>query len=166
MRCLYQKADMLVMKGRLKEAVVIMEEMLELNENDNQGVRFPLMSALIQLGETEKFKKYDKRFADDVSTSILYSRALFAFKTKGDSANACGMLKKALESNPFVIEKLFDENFQLEGVESYSPGSAEEAEVYLVHGFFAWHKTKGALEWLINTIEKITKEHLKRRNRR
>lgn len=154
MRCLYHKTEMLVLEGKTAEGVAIMEEMLELNDHDNQGVRFPLLSALIILGETEKFKKLNKTFADDkYSASILYSRALFAFKTEGDSANARKMLKEAFEKNPYVAKMLLDADTPFTGVESYSLGTPEEAEVYLMYGIFAWYKTQGAIEWLWDTTE-------------
>jgi len=160
MRCLFQKASILTMEEQTVEAVEIMEEMLELNRNDNQGVRFLLLSALITLGNTEKFEKYDKMFVDDkYSASILYDRALFAFKTEGDSEKARKMLKKAFEANPFVVEQLLDDNIQINGVESYSLGSPEEAEIYLAYAFFCWHKTEGAIEWILNeTLKMMSKQ--------
>jgi tetratricopeptide (TPR) repeat protein len=169
MRCLYRKAEILIVLEKIAEGVAIMEELIELNEGDNQGVRYPLLSALITLGETKKFKKYDKMFAEDnYSTQMFYSRALFAFQTEGNSANACKRLKQAFEENPFVVQKLFDENFQLTGVGSYSPGSPEEAEIYLAHAFFPWHRTEGAAEWLMNTLgeeDYLEKVAEKRKNR-
>jgi len=161
MRCLQQKADILVMIGKVSEGAAIMEELLELNEGDNQGVRFPLLSALIILGETEKFKKYDKMFADDkYSASILYSRALFAFKTEGNSANARKKIKNAFEKNPFVVQKLIDENFHPTGVRGYTLGSPEEAELYVMYGLIAWATTDGAVEWMLETVMKFIKKKI------
>jgi tetratricopeptide (TPR) repeat protein len=145
-----------MMKEKTAEAVAIMEEMLELNEHDNQGVRFTLLSALILLGDTEKFKKYDEMFADDKhSASILYSRALFAFKTEGNSANARKMLKEAFKANRFVVQQLIDDNSQITGIEAYSPGSPEEAQIYVDYAFLPWHETEGAMEWLLNMVVKM-----------
>ena len=156
MRCLFQKADILILEEKTVEAVALMEEILELNEGDNQGVRFPLLSALIELGDTEKFKKYDKMFADDeYSAQILYSRALFAFKTEGNSANARKMLKKAFEANRFVVDQLLEETPRIQKIETYSLGSPEEAQIYLDYAFLTWYKTKGAMEWLLDTIVTI-----------
>ena len=154
MRCLYAKSEILVLAGRTAEGAAIMEEMLELNEHDNQGVRFPLQSALIMLGETKKFKKYDKLFNDNYSAQTLYSRALFAFKTEGNSDNARKMLEEAFEKNPFVVQKLIDDDFQINDVESYTLGSPEEAKIYLMHALIAWYQTEGAMEWLVDTIKK------------
>lgn len=162
LRCLYQKAEILVMQEQLTEGVAIMEELYELNDGDNQGVRFPLLSALILLGETEKFKRYDKLFTSDKhSAQMLYPRALFAFITEGDTPNSQKLLIKAFEKNPFVVQMLLDEDFQFKGVTQYATGSPEEAEIYLMHGFFPWHKTEGAIEWLANTTENYCKKKLK-----
>ena len=155
MRCLYAKSEILVLAGRTAEGAAIMEEMLELNEHDNQGVRFPLQSALIMLGETKKFKKYDKIFNDNYSAQTLYSRALFAFKTEGNSANARKMLKKAFEKNPFVVQQLLEDDFPIKDIESYMPGSPEEAKIYLMHAFVVWYQTEDAMEWLADTIKEI-----------
>jgi len=152
MRCLQHKADMLWLLRKGAECAAVYEEMFELNDGDNQGVRFPLMSVLILLDEIEKFKKYDKIFADDCSMSMLYSRALFAFKTEGDTAKSRKAAKEAFEANNYVIAMLTDKNFQFSGVSGYTMGSPEEAEVYLLHAFFAWHETDNAIEWFINTV--------------
>jgi len=153
MTCLYSKAEILIIEGKTAEGVAIMEELLELNKNDNQGVRFPLLSALITLGETKKFKKYDKMFADDQhSAQLLYPRALFAFKTEGDSANARKLLKKAFEKNPFVVQKMGNPNYKLTSPAHYTFGSPEEADEYMIYGFIPWAKTEGAMEWLAVTI--------------
>lgn len=161
MRCLFQKAEMLVLKEKTAEGAAIMEEILELNERDNQGVRFHLLSALLTLDEIEKFKKYDKLFAEETnSTQMLYPRALFAFKTEGDSTNARKMLKKAFKENPFVVQFLLDDNFNFQVVGSYSPGSPEEANVYVEHGLIPWYKTENAMEWMVKTMEDYLKKLL------
>ena len=128
----------------------------------NQGVRFLLLSALITLDEPDKFRKYDKMYADDnLSASLLYSRALFAFKTEGDSANARKLLQKAFEKNPNVVPKMLDmldDNYKFENVEHYSLGSPEEAIIYLNYAIFAWQRIEGAIEWSVDTIGKILKK--------
>jgi hypothetical protein len=104
----------------------------------------------------EKFKKYDKMFADDtVSAQILYPRALVAFITEGDSANARKLFKKAFDANSYVVKSLLDKDFKLSGVKSFTWGSPEEAEVYLIHAIFTWYDTEGAMEWLLETVDKI-----------
>jgi len=159
MRCLFQKADIFVVIGKIAEGVEIMEEMLKLNDGDNQGVRFSLLSALIVLNEPDKFRKYNKMVADDnVSASVFYSRALFAYKTEGDSANARKLLEKAFEKNPNVVQKLLDildENYKFKNVEHYSLGSPEEAIVYWNYAIFTWKRIEGAIEWLLRTIRQI-----------
>ena len=64
MRCLHQCSFCLYAMGNTKECVKILEEMVELNPNDNQGVRDYLLLYLLEVDETEKFKKYAKQFDD------------------------------------------------------------------------------------------------------
>lgn len=59
--------------------------MLELNPNDNQGVRDFLMLYLIEIGENEKYKNYAKKYKWDNSVFSLFNAVLFSFKTKGSS---------------------------------------------------------------------------------
>jgi tetratricopeptide (TPR) repeat protein len=159
MSCLASLATMLIYKNKHKESVAIMEEMLELNPNDNQGMRHILLSVLLRLGEYEKFRKYDKMFKDEASSAaLLYNRALFLFKTEGDTVKTQKALKKAYEANPFVIVILFDEKFQIEPFNSYSIGSPEEAMAYLAYGIFAWIKDDENMEWLAKMLERILKE--------
>ena len=162
MRCLYQKANILLIYGKMEDSVDIMKEMLELNPNDNQGVRYLLLSALAMLGETDDFKKYDKMFADEESTQMLYPRALFAFKAEGNSANARKKMLKAIKANPFVVDILLDTNYKFTGSGSYTWGSPGEAEIYLMYGIFSWYKTEGALEWLVETINDFYEKETKK----
>ena len=162
LRCLYNKADILLIMGKITESVVVMEEILELNTGDNQGVRFQLLSVLIMLDDPEKFKKYDKMFADDKhSASILYSRALFAFKTEGNNAHARKILNNAFNKNPFVVQKMLDKDFKLIDVNGYTLGSPEEADIYLSYALHSWYKTEGAFDWLFETILKKLKKFTK-----
>jgi tetratricopeptide (TPR) repeat protein len=155
MRCLFEKAKMLICDAKIAESVQIMEELIELNTNDNQGVRYWLLSILLLLGDTKKFRKYDKMVADDTySAAILYSRALFAFKTEGDTPNARKQLTKAFKANPFVVHKLLEIKKVLLP-ESYNIGSPEEADQYLLYGYIPWVADKAATEWLVDVTSNM-----------
>lgn len=65
MRCLQHYSDCLYTMGKIKECVAILEDMIKLNPNDNQGVRDQLLLYLIQLDESKKFLKYSKMFKED-----------------------------------------------------------------------------------------------------
>jgi hypothetical protein len=155
MQCLYQKAFFCLMMKKTDEGINILKEMIELNPNDNQGARYLLFSALAgsPTPDVEYFKSLDKLYADDDSTQVLYPRALFAYKTEGNSAGARKKVIKAYKANPFVIDILLDEDFQPAMSGGYTPGSEEEAEDYLLYGFLTWFSNMDALEWMLDTIE-------------
>ncbi len=106
MRCLQLYSEILYLKNKKKECIDILEEMIELNPNDNQGVRDHLMLYLIELDEIKKFEKYTKMYKDDEMAFSLFNQALFAFKTEGDTVKSKKQLQKALKYNKFVGEKL------------------------------------------------------------
>jgi len=94
-RCLYaaEKRD---------EAVEHYQAMLELNPNDNQGIREVLMGCLIELGRDEDAENLFKRYEKDSMAVWAYARALLDFRKSGDSSQARKSLKKAVKNNPHV----------------------------------------------------------------
>ncbi|GHT74003.1 hypothetical protein AGMMS50262_06130 [Bacteroidia bacterium] len=151
MRCLQQLADVFLFSGNnIAEAVAILENLLELNPNDNQGARYQLFSALLELGEDDKFKKYDQIFSDEDSTFLLFNRALFAFKTKGKCTTSDNKLKAAIAANKYVAKKLLSKSQVRTVSDSYGWGDENEAKYYAIMAKKAWQKTDGALEWLKN----------------
>jgi len=148
MRCLQRYAFILKALGKVAESVAVLEEMITLNPMDNQGVREQLLLYLIELDERKKFVKYDRMFKDDTMAFSCYNRALFAFKTEGDSANAIRLLKLALLANKFVVKRLLSERPVVTKATYYSPGDAKEADYYAIYAQTVWAQTPGARDWL------------------
>jgi tetratricopeptide (TPR) repeat protein len=148
MRCLQQYADCLYTMGKVKECVAVLEEMIELNPNDNQGVRDQLLLYLLQLNEGKKFEKYAKMFKEDCMAFPLFTRALFAFKIEGESDNANKLLKKALKQNKFVTKKLLSKKPITDLADHYGYGDENEADYYAFFAQPIWQNTKGAMAWL------------------
>ncbi len=148
MRCLEQYSMNLYSLGKTKETVAVLEEMIELNPNDNQGVRDHLLLYLIELDENEKFRKYAKKYKDDSMAFPLFTRALFAFKTEGDSANAYKLLKRAVQHNMFVPARILSANPPTEYPGHYGIGDENEALYFANFAHAAWRKVEGAVEWL------------------
>ena len=148
MRCLQLYSEVLYLKNKKKECVEILEEMIYLNPNDNQGVRDQLMLYLIELDEVKKFEKYAKMFKDDEMTFSLFNQALFTFKTEGDTIKSQKQLHKALKQNKFVVEKLISGLPIFELSDHYGFGVENEADYYVDSAQHIWRKTKGAIEWL------------------
>lgn len=148
MRCMQNYADCLYTIGNVKESVAILEEMIELNSNDNQGIRDQLLLFLIQLGENDKFVKYAQMFKKDSLAFPLFNRALFAFKTEGDSKNAVKQLLKAHSSNKHVAKRILSNKLITHMPEYYSIGDENEADYVAQQSQIIWKKTEGALDWL------------------
>lgn len=148
MRCLQQYADCLSTMGKMKECVTILEEMIELNPNDNQGVRDQLLLYLIELNEGKKFELYAQMFKDDIGAFSLFTRALFAFKKEGETENTNKQLKKALKQNKFVATKLLSRKQITELAGHHGIGDENEADYYTHFAQPIWWQTKGAIDWL------------------
>jgi tetratricopeptide (TPR) repeat protein len=148
MRCLHHQAECLHIIGKIEESIAILEEMIELNPNDNQGVRDQLLLFLAQLGETKKFQKYDKMFEDDSLSSAYFTRALFAFKTEGETQRANKLLSQAIKQNKFIAKRLLSSKQITTLPDSYTRGSKEEADCYVDFAKPAWKEAEGALDWL------------------
>jgi tetratricopeptide (TPR) repeat protein len=149
MRCLQQLADAYLLSGNnIADAVAILEMLLDMNPNDNQGARYQLLPALLELNEDKKFNEYDKLFKDEKSTFLLFNRALFAFKTKGKCVASDNKLKAAIAANKYVAKKLLSKSQPRTMADSYTWGDENEAKYYVIMAKRVWQKTTGALEWL------------------
>ncbi len=148
MRCLANYSEILYALGKTEASVKVMEEMLELNPNDNQGMRDLLMLYLIQLGETKKFRKYAAQYKDDSTAFPLFNRALFEFQTKGETDKTNNYLKAALKYNPFVAPKILSGKLMDKIPDTYGIGDENEARYYAVVAQPVWQNTAGAVEWL------------------
>jgi hypothetical protein len=139
--------------GDKKEAISHCWDLLELNENDNQGVRYLLINFLIETKNNKELEKLFDSAPNDGATMWLYPKALGIFQNEGNSKKAVKTLKVAFKRNEYVPEYLLGKKkLPLKQPDYYASGSAEEAALYIREGFNAWQLTDGALEWLKNNI--------------
>ena len=143
---IYEVYELPVTKG-IKQV----KKALELNPNDNQGVRDQLLLYLIELGENKKFVKYSKKYKHDNGAFALFTRTLFTFKTEGQTEKANEQLKTALSKNKYVAAKLISNKPAFDLPESYGFGDANEAKYYSFYAQTIWQQTDGAIEWLKRT---------------
>jgi tetratricopeptide (TPR) repeat protein len=141
-------ADCLKDMGRYHDSVSVYEEMIRLNPNDNQGVRDQLLLYLIKINESNKFRKYDKMYKEDLGAFMSFNRALFAFKTEGLTSNSNGLLQKAIKSNKYVIPKLISKTSNADFPKVYGTGDVNEALFYCYFAHNIWHETTGAIDWI------------------
>lgn len=153
MRCMFQYSDCLYAEGKVRAAKDILEEMIELNPNDNQGVRDVLMLYLIELHEYEKFEKYSRQYKNDTMASHLFNKALYSYIRYGKGGVATRALNKAKERNPYVIPKLLAPFYDGPIPEYYGIGDNNEAIHYILIAHETWWKIGGAIAWLRETVQ-------------
>jgi hypothetical protein len=147
-------ADLLWTSGRREDAIGHLREMLRLNPNDNQGLRYPLASWLLAEGRDEELAGLLDQYDED-SANWAYSKALAAFRKHGDSPAATKLLQAAKKVNKYVLDYLAGEKMlPRERPGMYSPGSEEEAILYAGEALPAWKSTPGATAWLRESAPK------------
>ncbi len=135
--------------GERRQAVDHYWEMLRLNPNDNQGIRYLLATALLEEGEYEPLGELLARYEDDAAATWLYTRALWVFRKEGATEEANAALREAVGFNAFVPEYLLGER-NLPGALPRFVGFGDESEaaVYFAEALPGWLKTPGAIDWL------------------
>jgi len=150
MRAMQNLAMSLWSYGEAEEAIRIYQEMLELNPNDNQGVRHLLLNALLLLRRHDEAAELLERF-DDGMAHWCYNKALLLFRLEGRSDSAIEALKIALDRNEHVPEYLLGiepmpELDDTPGMVLF--GSESEAQAYVFEALPLWISTPGAHYWL------------------
>jgi tetratricopeptide (TPR) repeat protein len=148
MRALEGLAQTLWTTGRREDAVAHYREMLRLNPNDNQGVRYVLTPKLLELGRFDEFEKLTGQYDED-STFWLYSKSLAIFRKGGDTPASRKLLSQAIKQNHHVPPYLTGQVPPVGELPSgYSWGSEEEAQIYAFEARAAWRSVPGAVAWL------------------
>ena len=88
--------------GRREEAAEHYQEMLRLNPNDNQGIRYSLATLLLDLDRDEDLRRLLTENEDDASAVWAYTKALLAFREGGESPRANKLLSRATKVNKHV----------------------------------------------------------------
>jgi tetratricopeptide (TPR) repeat protein len=150
MRARFHLANALWDLGQPDAAIDHYREMIELNPEDNQGIRFVLLHALMQLCRNPEAEELLDQF-DDGMANWFYNRALLTFRKHGRSAEANEALEEAFEQNEYVPEYLLGFEEMPVGEEMplmYGWGDEDEAILYAFKGMILWAQTPGAQHWL------------------
>ncbi|HEV3205135.1 MAG TPA: hypothetical protein VGY77_12160 [Gemmataceae bacterium] len=156
MRARFGLANALWTAGRREEAVQNLQEMLRLNPNDNQGVRYTLAGFLLSMDRDEDLARLLQKYPDEGSALWTYTKALLAFRQEGDTPEARRLLQEAKKANQHVPAILLGQKPLPQAQPAhYSPGQENEAFVYAGIFLSSWKTTPGAVSWVRQT-EKIT----------
>ncbi len=163
MRARFGLAQCLEELGREDEAIGHYRKLLRLNPNDNQGVRYSLLTALFTLGLDDEAGALLQQFKDEPTAMWLYGRTLWTFRREGDSPAARTSLRRALGANRRVPKYLTGkEELPHADPSSYALRSEEEAVICARALSVVWQVTPGAVEWL-RTETDVKKSRKRRR---
>ncbi len=136
--------------GRNKEAIAHFQQMLRLNPNDNQGIRYLLSHYLLEERDHNALRRLFEHYSD-TTADWAYTRALWLFTRERTSRMANSALKVALGRNGMVPSYLLGEKKIPKRIpEHMELGGESEALCYAAECLDAWRKTEGALDWLMS----------------
>jgi tetratricopeptide (TPR) repeat protein len=142
-------AQVLADAGRLEEALPHYRELLRLNPHDNQGARYLLVVALLELNRDDEVGALLEAHADDAQALWPYARVLWLFRTEGDSGRARAALDIARHVNPQVVKYLLDpDSLPFARPPHFALGSMDEAAYVAETLGAACTGTPGATSWL------------------
>jgi tetratricopeptide (TPR) repeat protein len=150
MRCRAALALALWQGDKKQSAIEHLKTLLKLNPYDNQGLRFHLLSWLLDYDAADvSIDDYFKEYEQERSAFGRYAYALWCYVRHGNEKKALKALDNAIEANKFVPVLLCGiVNTPDLAAKRVVRGSAQEAIAFNRIGGNAWKKTDGALAWL------------------
>jgi tetratricopeptide (TPR) repeat protein len=136
--------------GDVDGAISHYRDMLRLNPNDNQGIRYVLAGYLLGRGDDAALKALLEEYKEDGSAYWLYTQALVAYRDGGpDDAQAKRLASDAWASNEHVPALLSGTKTAKPSRDGYiTLGGEDEAASYVEECGAAWRNTPGAIDWL------------------
>ncbi len=132
------------------EAIKHYQELLRLNPNDNQGIRYILSAHLLELSKFEELGQLFQAYPNDGAAAWVYAQALYSFFKEGaDSVDSKQLLREAINTNKYVPNYLLQFKKLPKKLPEYiGMGDEREAQACAHALMTSWQKNKGALEWL------------------
>lgn len=150
MRARGMLAHLLMETEQWAEAAAEYEAMLELNPNDNQGVRYELMSAYLSLDGLEGARRLFKAFDGERKYSTIWAWAYVLERhLSGALDEARQALADARKQNPHAQAYFLGHRKLPKTMPgSYAIGTREEAMIAWEILQPAWEKHPAAIQWL------------------
>ncbi len=166
MMALEYLSECMWLTGDKEESIATLKNMLNLNPNDNQGVRFSLVTKLFSLNDLSEVESILESYKEPRLGAWCWNMALLLFRKEGDSVRSTEALDQALRVNSFVPKLLtmptsIPDTFPIH----YDLGSVEEANIYVSSNIENWAYTKGALSWVKNKAKSVTPLRIKTRKK-
>jgi len=152
MRAYQELADVLRDVGRIDEAIEHYEAMLDLNPNDNQGIRDLLLACYLTQGDLTGARRLFDHYKEDESATFQWSRVLERHLA-GDENKAVTLLAEARKNNAFVEPYLTGKKRMPSALpDFYSPGDESEAKYVALNLRPAWKGHRASVKWLTERV--------------
>ena len=123
----------------IDKAIGAYDSLLHFNPQDQQGIRFKLMTLYLEKGDLKNSHELLAMYPSDDSADFHYARVLLNILEDKPQSQVSTSLEKAVEANPYVASILNGEMELPEEIPNYySPGTFEEAAVYLDRNIHLW----------------------------
>lgn len=86
-------------------AISVLKDILDFNENDNQGIRYILLETYFKLMNLHEAKKIITKYKDDFSIDFKFGEVALAV-LDGNTKKADTLLKEAMKTNSFFIDEI------------------------------------------------------------
>lgn len=148
MRARHKLAYELYNAGRIAEAIHHYEEMLQLNPDDNQGLRYSLLAHYLEANDLDGARRVLKTYGDEPFALFLWARVLERYLS-GDLVEAVEALQQARRQNPHVEPFLVGKAKVPKTLpDYYGIGDIAEAMTCVDAIGPAWKKHREAIQWL------------------
>ncbi|WP_253729078.1 tetratricopeptide repeat protein [Treponema sp. OMZ 857] len=130
------------------EAIQIYEELLQLNPNDNQGLRYTLINWLIDQNQLDKGTELLKQYQEETAF-MLFSDLLLSIKKQESDTKILKKYIKAKKGNPYIVKYLLHESELPEYLPDYYEfGDEDEAVTYCFGSMDVWIKDQDTIRKL------------------
>ena len=149
-------ADALRALGEREAAIAHYRDMLRLNPNDNQGIRYLLARCLQDMERHDELDTLLDDHSEDVSAAWTYTRTLATFRRTGDTEESRRLLATAIRWNRHVPTFLLGRPKLPRSAPDYITFGGEDEALQYVGDFGAgWERTPGAVAWLRDTTTRL-----------
>jgi tetratricopeptide (TPR) repeat protein len=158
MRARHNLALALMDAEEFEDAIETLRSLIELNENDNQGIRYLLLKIYAQIGRYDECKILFERYQDDCLIEFPSTRLLIELDRARPKKNLQKLLVEVDESNTHFLSVL--KRAALTGrwpapahTDSITLGSAQQAELCVSEFRQAWTRKPRILENFLSIPE-------------
>ncbi len=147
-------ADMCLEMHNVQEAIKQYKELLELNPDDNQGVRYSLLIACLEVGDWKPAEALIRKY-DESSAVFDFSRVIVEYGMKPKSTKLPELVRDAHNTNKHVVPLLLGKTKLPPNMpDYYGFGDKNEAVMYVHMAKHLWQSRPELLQLLRTSVEK------------